>query len=134
MKTILRALFINATILFLASRIYPGLVFDGQLKTLLLAAIALTILNRFIKPVIKLLLLPINLITLGLFGWVAQVLTLFILTRLVSGFAVVGFYFAGWTSNGFVVPAMTISTFISYVLASITLSLLSQVLGWLLRH
>lgn len=134
MKTILRALFINATILFLASRIYPGLLYDGQFKTLLLAAIALTVLNRFIKPVIKLLLLPINLITLGLFGWVAQVLTLFILTRLVSGFAVVGFYFVGWTSNGFVVPAMNISPFISYVLASITLSLLTQILGWLLRH
>lgn len=134
MKSILRALFLNATVLFLASRIYPGLVYDGSFRTLLLAAIALTILNRFIKPVLKLLLLPINLITLGLFGWVAQVLTLFILTRLVPGFRVIPFFFPGWESNGFVVPSMHINLFISFILASITLSILSQALGWLLRH
>ncbi len=134
MKSILRALFINAAVLFLATRIYPGLIFDGQLKTLILATLALTILNRFVKPIIKLLLLPINLITLGLFGWVAQVLTLFLLTRLVTGFAVVPFYFPGWSNNGFVVPAMAISSFASYLIASITISILAQVLGWLFRH
>lgn len=134
MKTILRAVFVNLIVLYLAVLIYPGLVYDGTFKTLLLATIALTLLNRIVKPLIKLLLLPINLLTLGIFGWVAHVATLFILTRIVSGFSVIGFFFAGFNYNGFVAPPFNVSILASYILASVVISLVSGVVAWLLRR
>lgn len=133
MKTLLRALFVNSLVLYFAILTFPGLGFNGQIKTLLLAALALTLLNRFVKPVIKLLLLPINLITLNLFGWVANVIMLFLVTVLVGGFQVHAFHFAGYASGGFVIPAMDISQVIAYILASLLISLYAAVLGWLLQ-
>jgi putative membrane protein len=132
-KTVLRAIFLNMVILYLAVMIYPGLSLDGSIRTLFLATIGLTLLNRIVRPMIKLLLLPINLITLGFFGWVSHVATLFILTRVVSGVTVSFYYFPGLSYNGFAVPAMNISTFASYFLASITISLLASMVGWLLK-
>ncbi len=133
MKTVLRSIFINSLVLYLAILVFPGLVFDGTLRTLVVAAVALTLLNKIVKPLIKLLLLPINLLTLGFFGWVAQVATLFILTRLVSGFQIRAFYFPGLNLSGFVAPAFNVSVLAAYVLASITIGLLSSGVRWLLR-
>lgn len=133
MKTLLRSIFLNSLYLYLSILWFPGLAFDGTVKTLVLAAVALTILNKIVKPLIKLLLLPINLITLGIFGWVANVATLFILTRLVAGFVVRGFYFPGMNLSGFVAPAFNVSTLAAYVLASMVISLTSSLVAWLLR-
>ena len=132
MKSLMRGFFLSGLVLYLSVLVYPGLVYDGQLETLAIAAIALMLLNRIVKPLIKLFLLPINLITLGLFRWVAHVLTLFLLTRIVSGFAVVGFVFPGWESNGFVIPVFEVSLLMSYVLGSITIGLIASSISWLL--
>src|SRR5688572_13917698 len=133
MKMILRAIFLNMVILYISIQIYGGLSYDGTLKTLLVSTVALTLLNRIVKPLIKLLLLPINLITLGFFSWVSHVATLFILTRLVDGFVVRSYFFPGFTYQGFVAPAMQISTLASYIIASLTISLTASLTGWLLR-
>lgn len=133
MKTILRILFLNLIVMYLAFVIYPGLSYDGTLKTLLLAAAALTLLSRIVQPLIKLLLLPINLLTLGFFGWVTHVATLFLLTRAVKGVVVSAFYFQGFGYNGFTAPPMQISLLASYVLGSLTISLINSMISWLLR-
>ena len=132
MKGLIRGFFLSGLVLYLSVLIYPGMVYDGKVETLVIAAIALMLLNRIVKPLIKLFLLPINLITLGLFRWVAHVLTLFLLTRIVSGFGVVGFIFSGWESNGFVVPMFEVSTLMSYVLGSITIGLIASSIAWVL--
>lgn len=130
----LRALFINGLVLYFVILIYPGLSFSGSLKTLFFAALALTLLNQFIKPVTKLLLLPINLITLNLFAWVANVVMLFLVTVLVSGFSVRAWHFGGYASSGFVIPSLDISQIISLILASLLISAIASVIGWLLKN
>lgn len=120
-------------VLYLAVSIYPGLGFDGTIRTLLLATVALTLLNRIVKPLIKLLLLPINLLTLGIFGWVAHVATLFILTRVVDGFYVRGYSFPGLNLDGFVAPPMEFSAFASLIIGSMTISVIANIVSWLLR-
>lgn len=133
MKTILRAVFLNSLVLYLAVLVYQGLRFDGTLKTLVIAAVALTLLNKIVKPVIKLLLLPINLLTLGIFSWVATVLTMIILTRIVSGISIIPYDFRGFSYSGFVVPAFHFGALWSYILASATISLTHTVVSWILR-
>lgn len=132
MKGLLRALFINSLILYLAYLVFPGIVFDGSLKTLIISGFTLTILNRFVKPLLKLLLLPINLITLGVFRWFINVFTLFILTIIVSGYHVGTYQFMGLTNNGFIAPPIFFNQFFSFVIASSIISLLTNLLKWLL--
>lgn len=133
MKTILRSLFLNGIVLYLAAAIYPGLVYDGKLVSLVFASVAITLLNTIVKPLIKLLLLPINLLTMGIFGWVSHVLTLFVLTLLVEGFSISSFTFTGFNYNGFVVPRMEFGMLMSYIIASIVLSMVAQGVSWMLK-
>ncbi|OGD78382.1 hypothetical protein A2368_02815 [Candidatus Collierbacteria bacterium RIFOXYB1_FULL_49_13] len=132
MKGIIRALFINSLILYLAYLIFPGIVYDGSLQTLAISGITLTILNRFVKPLLKLLLLPINLITLGVFRWFINVFTLFILTAIVAGYHVGTYQFSGFVYNGFIAPPIFFNQFFSFVIASSIISLLTNSLRWLL--
>ena len=123
MKDFLRQGLINSFSLYLVSSIFPGLIVPQQVFKLIWAGIIFTLINRLIKPIIKLILLPINLITLNLFGWLANVLVLLIASRLMDGLSVTGFVSESFSYSGFLVPALTFSPFIALVVASFLLSL-----------
>lgn len=133
MKTILRAIFLNLITLYLVSLFFPGLKIEQAVLVFLSAAVVWTFLNKIIKPLIKLLLLPINLITLGLFSWVVNVLTLFLLQYFIKGVSVVSFISPGFEFNGFVVPTLHFNLFLSYIITSIILHLTHMLVVWLVR-
>ena len=56
--------------LYLAARFVPSVQIDGGIKTLLLAGAILGALNYFVKPILKVLSLPLRVLTLGLFSFV----------------------------------------------------------------
>jgi putative membrane protein len=63
-----------------------------------LAAAALATLNTFLRPVILVLTLPINVLTLGLFTFVINALLLKMASAAIPGFDVIGFWPAVWGS------------------------------------
>ncbi|WP_291424372.1 phage holin family protein [Deinococcus sp.] len=83
---------INALALYLLTRVYGGVWFDpgSTASNVVLAALVMGIVNALIRPVLLLLSLPINLLTLGLFTLVVNAVVLELvaaLTRLnVAGF------------------------------------------------
>ncbi|MBI3954492.1 phage holin family protein [Candidatus Collierbacteria bacterium] len=133
MKTILRAVSVNLLTLYLADLLLIGFTVPREGTILILSAFVWTILNKFIKPLLKLLLLPINLITLGLFSWVISVATLFLLTYFIRGISVQSFFFPGFTWNGFVIPTASVNLFFSYLFTSIFLNLIHSAIIWLIR-
>ncbi len=64
--------------LFLAIRFIPGVSFVGTIRELLIAGVFLGLINFFIKPVVKLISLPIRIITLGLFSLLINVVFVWI--------------------------------------------------------
>ena len=60
----------------------------------LVLAVVLGIINLFIKPIIKLLTLPLTILTLGLFSLVINALLILLASAVVSGFSVAGFWSA----------------------------------------
>lgn len=131
MKTVLRYFLINLTSLWVTTKIIPGLTYTGGIKTLLLGGLAFTIINLILVPLIKLLLLPLNLLTLGLFAWLANVLALYALTTVVSGFRLIPYVFPGFEYNGFMVPEVELTTLWVAVLASFLISFITHILQWL---
>ncbi|MEK7616763.1 MAG: phage holin family protein [Patescibacteria group bacterium] len=133
MKTLLRYFLINITSLWVTTKIIPGLTYAGGFKTLLIGGLAFAVINIFLVPLLKILLLPLNLFTLGLFAWVTNVLALYALTTLVSGFHLVTYHFRGFVYNGFSVPPVDLSTFWVAVLASLCIGLITHILQWLVH-
>jgi len=53
--------------IYLAYRFVPGVYFFGDIKTLIIIGCVLGIINLFIKPILKIVSLPLRILTLGLF-------------------------------------------------------------------
>ena len=53
---------------WLAVKFVPGVEFTGQIKYLILAGCVLGLVNFFIKPILKIITLPLRVLTLGLFS------------------------------------------------------------------
>lgn len=81
---------INAAALYLTALLLPGLQLRGVVATLLAAAV-LGIANALIRPVLLVLTLPLNVVTLGLFTFVINALLLLLTSAVVPGFVVRGF-------------------------------------------
>ncbi len=86
---LLRWLF-NAIAIFMTTRIIQG-VQVPDFTTAILAALILGIVNAFIRPIVLLLTLPINLLTLGLFTLIVNTLMLYIVAAVVPSFVITGF-------------------------------------------
>ncbi len=85
---LLRWLVLTAAVLA-ASWLLDGIRVDG-LFSALLAAAPLGILNAFLRPLLILLTLPVNILTLGLFTFVINALMLQIVSAVIPGFTVHG--------------------------------------------
>lgn len=90
-------LLINAAALWVAIRIVPGIDYRGHWSSLLLVALIFGVLNASVRPLLKVLSLPLLILTLGLFIFVINGLML-MLTGWVSGMLDLGFYVDGFWS------------------------------------
>jgi putative membrane protein len=89
---LLRWLALSATLLLL-QQLLPGLVVSNFL-TALLASFAIGFLNMVVKPILGILTLPINLLTLGLFSFILNAFLFYMASWLVPGFEVSNFFSA----------------------------------------
>lgn len=83
-------LIINAIAFFVTSYIVPGMAISGW-QSLIVVAVVWGVLSLFIKPVLILLTLPINILTLGLFTFFINALLLMIVDKIVPGFEIASF-------------------------------------------
>jgi putative membrane protein len=88
-------LLINAAALWVAIQLVDGIEHRGSWWSLLFVALVFGLLNASIRPLLKLLSLPIIILTLGLFIFVINALML-LLTGWVSGQLNLGFYVNGF--------------------------------------
>ena len=100
MKMIINLL-ITALIVFLLANFLPGVGVDG-FKSSIIVVIVLAILNFLVKPILRIISMPITILTLGLFLFVINALIIMLCSKLVSGFTVDGFW-----------PALLFSLFLS---------------------
>ncbi|MBI2674524.1 MAG: phage holin family protein [Candidatus Yanofskybacteria bacterium] len=68
----------NSVAIYAAIYFVPGFVINGSIKEFLLAGILLGLLNKIVKPPIKLLTMPLIILTLGLFLVVINALMLWL--------------------------------------------------------
>ncbi len=88
---------INALTLIIVANLVPGFMVDS-LYAALITALVLGLVNAVIRPVLLLLTLPINLLSLGLFTFVINAFMILLVSTVVKGFEVTGFGPALWAA------------------------------------
>jgi len=84
---------INALAILIAAYLVPGILFSGSVWKLLLAGLVLGLANTWIKPLLKLISLPLIVITFGLFTVVINIAVLAFVAYLIPDLSI-----QGWTS------------------------------------
>lgn len=131
MKTLLRYFLINLVSLYAVARLLPGLTYSGGFKSLAVGAFVFMSINLILVPLLKILLLPLNLLTVGIFAWITNVLALYALTTIVSDFQLNSYAFPGFSGNGLIIPSYTLSPFLVAVAASFLIGTVTHFLQWL---
>ncbi|MEO8502731.1 MAG: phage holin family protein [Acidobacteriota bacterium] len=90
MRALLQVL-LNGVALLVASKIVPGISYQGGFLYLLLAGLIFGLVNLIVKPITTLLSLPFIILTLGLFFLIINALMLKLTAVLLNGFSVQGF-------------------------------------------
>jgi len=86
---------VSTVSLVMVAYFIPGIKFDS-FSAVLWAAIILGIINAIIRPLILILTLPINVLTLGIFTFFINALMLWLVHYIVHGFEIVSFASAFW--------------------------------------
>ena len=134
LRLFLRSISINLASVYIVAQILSGIVvYIGGIKTLFLAALAISFINLLVRPIVNLLLLPVNLITLGLFRWVANLATLYLVTWLVPNLQIHSFTFPGLDIKYLIIPSLSFSAFGAFIVATLTLTAVFHVLYWLMQ-
>lgn len=84
---------INVLSLVVVVYLLPGIKFDSW-QTAVVAGLVLGIVNALLRPILFILTLPINVLTLGLFTFFLNGFLFFLVAKLVRGFSVQGFWWA----------------------------------------
>jgi putative membrane protein len=92
MKVIIRLLVYTCAVL-LTSWLLPGITIENFV-TAIMVAIALAIINTFIRPILIFLTIPVTIVTLGFFLLVINALIIMLISMIIPGFIVDGFWWA----------------------------------------
>ncbi|MDH7476103.1 MAG: phage holin family protein [Microgenomates group bacterium] len=103
-------LIINGLAVFITAYLLPGVVVK-DFFTAIVVAVILGIINALIKPVLIILTLPLNILTLGL------------LTFVINGFLIL--------LTSALVPGFNVKSLLTAIIFSLILSIISSFLRWL---
>ena len=97
--------------LWIASLMFQGISFSSK-KSLFISALLLGLVNAVVKPVIIILTIPLTLITFGFFLLVINALMMMLVSALVPGFRISGFWTAFFASIVVTVVSLFIGTMV----------------------
>jgi putative membrane protein len=133
MKKILKYTLLIAFTLVLQNQIWQNLVFSQNVWTIVKVAFILAIFEILLKPIIKILLLPINILTLGLFRIVINTVGLYLAVFLLSDFRINSILTNSFIWQGISIPTFSFLGFWAYVVNSTTQNLLLSIFRYILK-
>ena len=131
MKSILRHYIITLFVLWVADYVIPGISITGGPLTYAFAASVLFLLNIFVKPILKIILLPISFVTLGLTGIFINAIIFFGLDYFLEEITVATWKFEGISLVGSSIPPFEFGIIATYLVSAVIISFLITFLRWL---
>ena len=115
---------VNAIALIAALKLVPHVDFHGEWWQLLILAAIVGVINAYIRPIVKMLSLPLNLITFGLIGFVINT-ALVMLAAAVGQSLNLGFTLDHWPPG-----SITVDVIVAALLTSIVISVVSALMAF----
>ncbi|MCL5003694.1 MAG: phage holin family protein [Patescibacteria group bacterium] len=127
MRWVIKTVIFNAVSIYLLALVFPGVRFASW-QSLFLAAVVFGFLTIFVKPILKILLFPLNLLTFGLLSSLMNVLFLYMVTLVVTGFTISAFSLNVFNLLGYNIGPLYFSGVWTYIVTAAGLGFLNSLL------
>jgi len=121
MRKILKLTLLFTFSLITANQIWGNLEFSFIPWTIIKTAFVLSIFEVLLKPILKVILFPINILTLGLFRIVIDTLGLYLAAFIFSDFHVKNIHSAATSFLGINIPELNFYNFVAFLITSLTI-------------
>lgn len=133
MKAVVRNVVFYSFALFALTQILPGVTVEGGLPILFLGGAILSVMFVVVKPILNIISIPLNILTLGLFSFFSNIILLFSLTLVVPEIQINPFTFSGFSYSGFAIPKADFNQIMAFAVSGFVLSAIITFLTWLIR-
>lgn len=134
MKKIFRYSLLLVFSLIVTNQILGNLNFDNQIYNIIKVGFVLALFEIILKPTLKLLLLPINLLTLGSFRIVIDTLGLYLAVILINGFHVSKIFISSFNLFNYTIPTLKFSGFMAFLVTSFIIGLTYHIFSLILYN
>lgn len=124
MKKISRMIIFSATSLFLLTRLNSGVILSSDWEKILITIILIALIYYIINPIMKILLLPINIITLGLASFISYIIIFIIINDYFNLIQFKSWNFPGIYFNTVIIKSFTLSPLANKVFSAFFISLI----------
>ncbi|MEK7558936.1 MAG: phage holin family protein [Patescibacteria group bacterium] len=133
MRAIIRNIVFHSVSLFALTQFLSGFKITGGFATFLFAGAVLSVMLMVVKPILNIISLPLNILTLGLFSFFSNIIIFLLLTMFVPQISIVPFTFQGFSYSGFMIPSFHFNQITAFIVSGFALSAIITFLTWLIR-
>lgn len=131
MRALASKIAINSLSLFLVSLLFSGLQISGGFTNFLIAGALLALFSTLLDPVVRIITLPFNLLTLGFLSFLTTLVALFFLGMFFPAVSVQAFTFDGFSAFGISIGKVHFSLLLSFIVVSATIYIVNRGFGYL---
>jgi len=133
LKKILKFTLLFAFAIVVQNEFWRNFSFDHQIETIIKVSLILTIFELFLKPILKILLLPINILTLGLIRLVINTLGFYLATFLLIDFSIHDISLPSQLFYGITIPILSFSGFWAHLINTASTNILVSFFKFILK-
>lgn len=133
MKTLLRAYLYSLFTLWIATFLIDSFDIKGGITSYLYTAGILSILTLLVRPILKVIMFPINLITFGVFSWVINVIILYLVVKLTPYVQISSWNFPGLVLNTITISSYNLNLWQTFIVTSLLIGIIVNLLLWLAK-
>lgn len=128
MRHYLKAIIIASLAYYIASTLIPTINLGIDPKNILIVIGGILITQLVIHPIFSLILLPINIITLGGVSFFLNLALIYAYTKFLPGFSISPYHFLGANIQGFIVPTTYLNQIEAVIAVAVIITLVQKVL------
>ena len=133
MKSLLKRYLVVTVSLFTLTQLINSVSISGGWRQFLLASFVLSVIIYIVKPILNLIMLPINLITLNMASWILTFVCIYLWTFLVRDVNIGPWQFEGLNTGPLKLSGLTLVSWQVVFLSSVVLTFLIQFYNWIVK-
>jgi len=133
MRSLLKKYLLTLTVVYTLTLFIPAVSIAQGWSGLFYASLVLSILFYIARPIVNLIMLPLNILTLNLSAWLINIVIFYLWTVLVPEVEVIEWSFAGASFGNFIFSSYNFAGWQVIIICAIFITMLNQFLNWVMK-